>query len=153
MTGFSSINSSIKTNVKLREDFAASNDNKPKRKKKKRAAPLSIRLSANERAWLEERAGGMPMSTYVKSRLFAANDNAPPLTRGRATIENHKELARIHGKFSRFDVFLSIKGLLKAIEKGRIRLKPQTEDALVAACEDIEDIRRCIMKALGTRAE
>ena len=144
--------SPIKTDVKLRRDFAAGSNNTPKHKKK-RAAPLSIRLSANERTWLEEQAGGMPIGTYVKSRLFAANDNTPPRTRGRAPIKDHEELAKVHGKFARFDVFLTIKGLLKAIEKGNIRLKPKTEDALVSACEDISDIRHHVMKALGTRAE
>jgi len=144
--------SPIKTNVKLRRDFAASNDNTPKRKKR-RAAPLSIRLSASERAWLEEQAGGIPIGTYVKSRLFAANDNTPPRTRGRAPIKDCEELAKIHGKFARFDVFLSIKGLLKGAANNNIRLKPETEDALVSACEDISDIRHHVMKALGTRAE
>lgn len=144
--------SPIKTDMKLRSDFAASNDNTQKRKKK-RAAPLSIRLSANERTWLEEQAGGIPIGTYVKSRLFAANDNTPPRTRGCAPIKNYEELAKIHGKFARFDVFLTIKGLLKVAASNNIRLKPQTEDALIAACHDISDIRHHIMKALGTKAK
>ena len=145
--------SPIKTDIALQQDFAVSADKQQSKRKKKRAAPLSIRLSANERAWLEEQAGGMPIGTFVKSRLFAANDNTPPRTRNRAPVKDYEELAKVHGKFGRFDVFLTIKGLLKAIENGNIRLKPTTEDVLVSACEDIRDIRHHVMKALGTRAE
>ena len=38
--------------------------------RRKRPAPFSIRLTADERARLEQDAGETPLATYIKFRLF-----------------------------------------------------------------------------------
>lgn len=37
-----------------------------------RLAPFSLRLTSAERSQLESQAGGMPLSSYIKSVVFAA---------------------------------------------------------------------------------
>lgn len=138
----------IKTDVILREDFASSahNDNqKPGRKK--RMPPLSIRLSPEERTRLEFMAGNRPIGAFVKSRVFAANDNVPPKGYSRT------ESARILGLLARMDVFPALNGLLRAAGNGQVQLEPEMEAALTAACLDLAEIRCLLITAQGIKAE
>lgn len=144
--------SPIKTDVKLHTDFIASSEKKPTRRKK-RPAPLSLRLSPDEREQLEHMAGNIPISTYIKGRLFAANDNTPPDMHDYTPVTEKQLLAKILGMLARMEIFLTIKGLLKIMESGQATLKPETEDALQAACNDISAIRRDLIKAQGIKAE
>lgn len=140
------------SSAKLKQNFANSAEQSIQ-VKKKRLPPLSIRLSPDERAHLEAMAGNQPIGTFIKGRLFAANDNIPPKPRGHAPVKDHQALARILGVLSRLDVFLTIKGLLKVMQSGQVKLKPETEQALQKACADIVEIRRLLITALGIKAE
>lgn len=138
----------IKTDVSLREDFASSahNDNR-KPGRKKRMPPLSIRLSPEERARLEFMAGDRPIGAFVKSRVFAANDNVPP------KVYSRQESARILGLLARMDVFPALNGLLRAAGNGQVQLEPEMDAALSAACGDLAEIRDLLITALGKKAK
>ena len=142
----------IKTDIPLRQDFASSADNDTRKPgRRKRMAPLSIRLSPEERARLEVMAGNQPIGRFVKGRLFAANDNNPAKARKHSAVQDQQSLARILGMLARMEVFHTLKALLS--EASRTPLKPETEYALREACRDIAEIRRMLIKALGIKAE
>lgn len=149
--------SRIKASSSIREDFAGcSSAHTPApngKNRRKRMAPLSIRLSPDERARLETMAGKQPIGAFVKSRLFAANDNIPPQPNSRPIVNERVGFAKILGMLAQMDVFLTLKELLKAVGNGHIQLRPETESALNAACLDLAEIRRLLIKALGIKAE
>lgn len=49
--------------------FAKAARNTLKPKKRNRPAPFPIRFSADERAYLERKAGNRPLGTYIRSQL------------------------------------------------------------------------------------
>lgn len=151
MTG----SSVIKTDAGLRQEFTSSAHTPVPngKKRKKRMAPLSIRLSPDERARLEVLAGKQPIGAFVKSRLFAANDNIPPQPNSRPIINERVGFAKILGMLARMDVFLTLKALLKAVGNGHIQLKPETESALNTAFLDLGEIRRLLIEAQKVKAE
>lgn len=142
----------IKTDVALKGDFAYSSTKQPKTKRK-RIAPLSIRVTHEEREWLIKASGNMSVNAYVKQCVFLANDNVPAKLRKGSLAQDRKSIAQILGRFSQLDIFSTIKGLFKAMESGHLHLKPETEAALQKACSDIRDIRRMLITALGIKAE
>jgi len=142
----------IKTDVALQGDFVASTTKQAKTKRK-RIAPLSIRVTHEEREWLIKASGNMSVNAYVKQCVFHANDNVPAKLRKGSLTQDRKSLAQILGKLARLDIFSTIKGLFKAMESGHLHLKPETEDALRQACSDIREIRRMLITALGIKAE
>ena len=145
----------MKTDAGLRQEFASSaHTPAPKgKKRKKRMAPLSIRLSPDERARLEVLAGKQPIGAFVKSRLFAANDNIPPLPNSRPIVNERVGFAKMLGMLAQMDVFLTLKALLKAVGNGHVQLKPETESALNAAFLDLREIRRLLIEAQKVKAE
>jgi hypothetical protein len=143
----------IKASSSLREDFAGCSGARQSGQRKKRMAPLSVRLSPEERTRLEALAGKQPIGAFVKSRMFAANDNIPLQPYGRSPVHERKELARILGFLARMDIFLILKELLKAMGNGHIQLKPEIESALNTAFLDLREIRCLLIEALGKKAK
>ncbi len=145
----------MKTDAGLRQEFASSAHTPTPngKKRKKRMAPLSIRLSPDERARLEVLAGQQPIGAFVKSRLFAANDNIPPRPNSRPIVNERVGFAKMLGMLARMDIFLILKELLKAVGNGQIRLEPETESALNTAFLDLREIRRLLIEAQKVKAE
>ena len=146
--------SSASNDNQFRANFAASatqQDAKPQ--KRKRIPPLSIRVTKYQHELLVKMAGKLPVSTFIKQRLFCANDNlAAPLPAG-STLRKKQLLAQILGKLAKLGIFTVINGMLNLIESGHVKLKPETETALQQACHDIADIRRMLITALGIKAQ
>lgn len=145
----------MKTDAGLRREFASSTHTPAPngKKRKKRMAPLSIRLSPDERARLEALAGKQPIGAFVKSRLFAANDNIPPQPNSRPIVNERVGFAKMLSMLAQMDVFLTLKELLKTVSNGHVQLKHGTESALNAAFRDLGEVRRLLIKALGIKAE
>ncbi|MEM1341465.1 MAG: hypothetical protein AAGA97_00775 [Pseudomonadota bacterium] len=123
----------------------------PPRKKKKHPAPLSIRLSEDERAQLQSWAGRKPLSTYVKECLFkgrkprkAANSNP---------VQDYEALARVLGALGRSGIFRNLDGLAKQAEEGTLDLSDDTIQAIVAACLCVSEMRNDLVRALGLKAD
>ena len=113
-----------------------------------RPAPLSIRLTAAERRALETRAGSLPISTYIKCVVFAA---AAPRRQQRVSI-TQEHAARILGLLGQTRLAPTLAQLAKAADTGVLPLGAATEAALHRACDDIGEIRRLLMQALGLRS-
>ncbi|MFY9351141.1 MAG: hypothetical protein WBL20_04840 [Sphingobium sp.] len=119
--------------------------------KKKRDAPLSLRLSRHERARLDRDAAGMSLGAYIKWRLFDP-DRPPPRTRGKAPVRDHILLSQLMALLGQSRLSSNVNQLAKAANSGSLPVTPETESDLRHACRDIAEIRRMLMQALGLDA-
>lgn len=127
--------------------FTPSIEPEPK-KKAKRAAPLSLRLSDQERETLVRAAGGASLNSYIKCKVFDGKLK-PRRTRGQAPVKDHAALARALGLLGNLRLANNLNQLAKAANMGALPLSPEVEDELVATCAAVIAIRAELMKALG----
>lgn len=113
-----------------------------------RPAPLSIRLSQAERASLERRAGGVGLSTYAKSVLFA---DSPSRDKSRRRSADQVLLAQILGQLGAGGLSSHLKTLSAAADGGSLDLDDLTVSRLRDACHDIRGIHLLLMQALGKK--
>lgn len=116
--------------------------------KRKRPAPLSLRLNSEERAALEAAANGMSLSRYVKGRIFDAGGK--PKSSGRAQpVRDHVALAQVLGMLGAMEVAGSFRELAAAAKSGALPVTPETEEELLNACAAVLAIKAEVMRALG----
>ncbi len=118
---------------------------------RKRPPPFSIRLSAAERAQLEEDAAGQPLGAYVKSILFAPTGKGAA---SRALAQHNRVLlAQILAMIGASGVGEGLSGLGRAIETGT--LKDEDERAIKVQLQkaeaELSEVRGLLVKALGLR--
>lgn len=106
--------------------------------------PFSLRLSFEERARLEEQAEGMPLGAYIRERLL---DNPP--RRKRVSQIDRDALLRVLGKLGQSRLANNMNQIAKQANLGTLPVTPETEDALLSASDDIAEIRKVLMTALG----
>lgn len=116
--------------------------------RKKRPAPISVRLNDQERAALTEAAADMPLGTYIKSKVFDG-DLKPRRTRGHHPVKDHKALAQALGLLGNMRLANNLNQLAKAVNIGALPLTPEVEEELMNACAAVLAIRMEIMRALG----
>ena len=115
---------------------------------KKRPHPLSIRLNEQERAWLEHRANGLPISTYIKSVLFP--DGTPSKPKHPRTRNAHlAEVAKLLAILGQTRIAANLSILANAAESGSLDMNEPVTQTVLKACADIEEIRDVLMRELG----
>ncbi|QFT28884.1 hypothetical protein FIV00_00145 [Labrenzia sp. THAF82] len=135
----------------LHHEFRSSSA-KPKAKHKKRIPPISVRFSADERAWLEDRASGQSLSGYIRDAVLD-DDKSKRRKRKTTPIRDYQALARLLGMLGRSEIGSALCGILLAIELGRLELENEVEDELRQACGDIAYMRNELITALGLQSE
>lgn len=118
-----------------------------------RLPPLSLRLTFGERAFLEQKAGGLSLSSYIKGELFSA---APSLGLGapqRAVRPDQRALAQILAKLGETNLALSMSDLAEAASTGCLYVGDDVARQLQQACTDIAEIRLLLLEALGKRRQ
>lgn len=114
----------------------------------KNPPPLVVRLTADERAELERKAGSLTLSAYVRQCVFNTHTGAPRSTARRATPDK-TALAQILAKVGHGNLAASLGDLAEAARIGALPVTPETESAIARACADIAGIKSLLMKALG----
>lgn len=109
--------------------------------------PFALRLTDDERAELNRRAGTMAIGTYVKSVLFV--ENRGKRAKVRRPIEKHIELAEVLACLGSSHIGESLERLADAAETGVLQFDPDAPEAIKRACTDIVAMRLLLMKALG----
>lgn len=121
------------------------------RKVKARRAPLSVRLTAAEHAALAARAGDLPLSTYVKHVVFAAD--APVFRRGPRTVSVDRELvARLLAALGASRMAANLAQIAKHANLGNLFFDEDTKADIRRACDDVRAMRALLMRALGKDA-
>lgn len=117
----------------------------------KRPAPFSLRLTFQERAKLEELAGDMSLSSFIKEYLFKSN--IPKKKRRRRPVKDKKLLAQLLAILGKSRLSQNMNQLAKASNTGTLPLPRQVEAELRQACADIRYMRNLLMKGLGLRVD
>lgn len=110
--------------------------------------PFSLRLSFEERAQLEKEAAGLPVGAYIRKQLFHGNET-PRQTRGKFPVKDHAALGRVLGALGKARLSNNLNQLAKAVNTGSLPVTPETEDAILQACEDVRAMRLDLLMALG----
>lgn len=123
-------------------------------KPKKRPSPLSVRLSAEQRAQLEHDAIGMSLNAYVLSKLFDDPEAARKRRRkSRAPSTRDKAVSRALRRLSHAGIAAYLAGQILAQEEGRLFLSANEEEQLREAYAECYQIRCDLVEAMGLRAE
>lgn len=134
--------------MSLGKKFTASAGAKtPKSPKRKRLPPLSVRLSEAERSRLREEAKGAPLSSYIKAKALGT----PPLRLRRSglALADRQALGQVLALLGSSELLASLSQLSEAASIGALPLTPEIEADLFEAVEQVRDIRRLLIRALG----
>lgn len=118
----------------------------------KRTPPFSLRLTFEERAQLERKAGQQSLGSYVKQALFS---DVPGLTLGAGTrrvTADQALLAKILAKLGETGLADSMRRLADDADLGAVFVDDALKARLHAACDDIAGMRDLLMHALGKRS-
>ena len=126
-------------------------NNLAQHRKRKRPSPFCIRLSEAQRARLVSEAAGAPLGAYIKAKAL----NQPPLRMRRSghSIENREALAKTLALLGKSRLSSNLNQLAHAANIGSLPMTPETEEFLYECLQDIREIRRLLMTALGRQAE
>lgn len=114
---------------------------------KRRPSPVSIRFSDSEKTRLREKAGAMPLGTYVKQVVLG--DEVKPNRRRAAPVADLKALGQILGLMSQSRMANNLNQLAKAANLGALPVEKEVETDLRDACANITLMRRLLLRALG----
>lgn len=116
--------------------------------RKIKSQTFGIRLSEDERAELQRRAGEMAVGAYIKAVLFT--DGQKHRRRAaRSPVKDHVALAKVLASLGSSGLVDSLERLSKAAETGVLQWDADAPAAVQKACEDIIAMRLLLMKALG----
>lgn len=123
----------------------------PRRERKKRPAPFSLRLSADERARLAAEAAGAPLGSYIRAKLLGG---APIRTRRTGlAVEDRQALAQILALLGKARLASNLNQLAHAANIGALPVTPDLEAELFACLGEVRDLRRLLLAALGLKPE
>ncbi|MEM8750141.1 MAG: hypothetical protein AAGF28_07555 [Pseudomonadota bacterium] len=123
-----------------------------KQSSKSKTQTFGIRLTVDERAELQRRAGEIAVGSYIKAVLFA--DGAKRRVRGaRSPVKDHRMLAEVLGCLGSSRLSESLSRLADAAESGVLQWNDDAPVAIRKACEDIICMRLLLMKALGFQVD
>lgn len=124
---------------------------KPK-PKRRRPSSLSIRVSDEERAILQRKAGKRSIGAYVREK--ALGDEQAPRRKGAAKPSiGYAMLGQVLGKLGQSEQVSVLFLLLAAAENERVTMGKEDRAALHAACVDIHEVRALVIGALGLRGD
>jgi len=116
----------------------------------RRPAPFSIRLTEADRARLAMEAAGAPLGSYIKSKLLDGKV-VERKCRKVLTIKDREALAQALALLGRSHLSSNLNQLAHAVNIGVLPVTLETEAELLAALQDVHEIRRLLMTALGFR--
>lgn len=125
-----------------------SNYGKIPTKSSKRMAPFSLRLTVEERAKLQELAGDMSLSSFIKDNLFKST-GVKLRRRRRKPIKDQKLIAQVLAVLGKSRLSQNMNQLAKACNTGTLPLLPEVEQELRQACADIKQMRLMLMQGMG----
>lgn len=113
----------------------------------RRSAPLSIRVTDEERALLASRSGREPVSRYIKRILFA--DNSVSRCRAVRVVADQKLLGQLLALLGQSSLATNVRVLTHQASVGVLNCDEATTERLSRACREITELRDVLMVALG----
>jgi len=133
----------------LAESFRQASD-APKPRKAKRPSPMTLRLTPEERAKLEELAQGMTLSAYIRACVLQ-DGIAPRRASKRAPVQNEQELAQILGLLGQSRIANNLNQLTKEANCGALLVDEQTGREINEAYGYVVEMRGLLLNALGLK--
>lgn len=115
------------------------------------AAPFSLRLTPEERAYLDEQAGGRPLGAYIRARLLG--DKADRRRASRKPKIDDQRLAHVLAELGASRLSSNLNQLAKAVNTGTLEVSAETEKELLKACAAVVAMRDTLIAALGIKSE
>ncbi len=140
-----------KPRVRLRNEFQVNSGTPDAPTRSKHPAPFSLRLSAEERAFLEERAGDQPLGAYIRECLLG--ENATKRRKSRKPTVDDKKLALLLAQLGQSRMPSNLNQLAKAANTGTLDVSRDIEQELKDACGAIMAMRDALIIALGLKPE
>lgn len=111
-------------------------------------APVSLRMTFEEKARLEKDAAGMSLAAYIRWRLFDPA-NPPPRKRSKTPVKDHEAVSQLLGLLGQSRLANNVNQLARSAHSGSLPLTPDTEKALNDAASDIATMRSLLIQALN----
>ncbi|MEO1243723.1 MAG: hypothetical protein AAFX54_17575 [Pseudomonadota bacterium] len=117
---------------------------------RKRLPPFSLRLTPEERAYLKQKAGRMPLGAYIKAKAFA---DGSPVKRRAVGLEvvDKDALAKALALLGRSHFSSNLNQLAKAANIGTLPVSPEVEQELLATCTHVKEIKVLLIRAVGLK--
>lgn len=119
----------------------------------KKSKPFSVRLTPEERALLETRAGALSLGEYIRECLLGKQRRKSKSSRNQFPTKDKQALAKVLALLGRSSLGSSMNKLADAARLGSLPVSEETEQLLQRACADIATIKSLIMKALGIQED
>ncbi len=116
----------------------------------KRPSPITLRLTPEERAKLEELAQTMTLSAYIRMVLFA-EEVSPRKSSSKAPIKDREELAQVLALLGQSKIANNLNQLAKESHLGSLLMDEQTQSQIKEAYLYVMEIRRHLIWALGLK--
>ncbi|MBY0382319.1 MAG: MobC family plasmid mobilization relaxosome protein [Xanthobacteraceae bacterium] len=115
--------------------------------RRKDSRPFSVRFTPAEKEILLQRAGSLPLGTFLRSAALGA----PSQSRQRRPVGDSAALGRLLGLVGQSRLANNLNQLAKAAHIGSLPVTTETEDDLKAACKQIAHMRDLLLAALGMK--
>jgi hypothetical protein len=110
------------------------------------AKPFSIRLTQAEKAALEARASGVPLSVFIRNTLLA---EAAGRRARQSPLKDGDSLGRLLGLLGQSEIGPSLRQLAAQANAGTLYFDEHTRARVCAACDDVRAMRVLLLEALG----
>ena len=116
---------------------------------KKTAAPFSLRLTTDERAYLEQLAAGRPLGAYIRERLLG--EQAEKRQYIRKPKIDEKLIAPVLAALGASRLSSNLNQLAKSANMGTLDASQDVEQELKDACAAVLTMRDALFVALGLK--
>jgi len=93
----------------------------------------------------------MPLGAFIRARLL--DGATEPRRARRRPVKDEAALARLLGELGNARLANNLNQLAKAANTGSLPVTPETVQAILSACQDVQAMRACLLAALGFRPE
>ncbi|SMC78141.1 hypothetical protein [Rhizobium sp. RU36D] len=125
---------------------------KPQTARPKRRKPetknFCLRLTDDEKRLLLERAGKVPLGTFIRNALLGTEVQTKRRTSRKPAVDE-TALARVLAALGGSRLSSNLNQLAKAVNIGALPVTPETEREIADACKSVVGMRRDLLLALG----
>jgi len=123
---------------------------KPVKRGARSLSPVTLRLTVEERAKLEELASGMTLSAYIRACLFEQEQERRK-HRPKAVVADNQALAQILGLLGQSRIASNLNQLAYHANIGTLPIDDDTRAQIKEGYEHVLFMRQTLMRALGMR--
>jgi hypothetical protein len=117
---------------------------------RQKASPFSIRITEAEKALLRDRAGSVPLGTFIRDQLLDAGQTCARAKRS-GPIKDGEALGQLLGLLGQSRIANNLNQLAKAAHLGALPVSEETENDIREACGMVREIRQLLLAALGLK--